>query len=160
MTAPASTLTASLPILSALTPPTPAMLAQLAEINQLILACPQIELTTDHLFHGGMYARTIRLTSDVKMMGSLIKLATILIIHGDCSVLIGEERVELTGYNVIPGCAGRKQLFWTHGPVEMTMLYPTSVQNVAEAEDEIFAESDQLLSRRDGSRDTVTITGQ
>ena len=148
------------PITAALVPPTPAMLAQLDEVNRIILACPQIELSTEHLFHGGMYARTIRLAPDTKMMGSLIRVATVLIVHGDCSVLIGDERIKLTGYNVIPGCAGRKQLFWTHGPVEMTMLYPTRITAVDEAEEEIFAEADQLLSRKDDSRDTVVVTGQ
>ena len=147
-------------ITAALVPPTPAVLAQLDEINKLILSCPQIELSTEHLFHGGMYARTIRLQPGTKMMGSLIKLATVLIVHGDCSVLIGDQRVELAGYNVIPGCAGRKQLFWTHGPVEMTMIYPTALGTVEEAEDEVFAESDQLMSRRDGSGDTIVFTGE
>lgn len=153
-----STLTAPLPI--SMVPASPAVLAQLDEINKLILSCPQIELATEHLFHGGMYARTIRLKPETKMMGSLIKLATVLIVHGDCSVLIGDQRVELTGYNVIPGCAGRKQLFWTHGPVEMTMIYPTALGTVEEAEDEVFAESDQLMSRRDGSGDTIVFTGE
>ena len=147
-------------ITAALVPPTPAMIAQLDEINKLILSCPQIELATEHLFHGGMYARTIRLKPETTMMGSLIKLATVLIVHGDCSVLIGDQRVELTGYNVIPGCAGRKQFFWTHGPVEMTMIYPTSLGTVEEVEDEVFAESDQLMSRRDGSSDTIVVTGE
>ena len=153
-----STLTVPLPI--AMAPASPAVLAQLDEINKIILSCPQIELATEHLFHGGMYARTIRLQSGTKMMGSLIKLATVLIVHGDCSVLIGDQRVELTGYNVIPGCAGRKQFFWTHGPVEMTMIYPTSLGTVEEVEDEVFAESDKLMSRRDGSGDTIVVTGE
>ena len=153
-----SALTAPLPI--AMVPASPAVLAQLDEINKIILEYPQIELATEHLFHGGMYARTIRLQSGTKMMGSLIKLATVLIVHGDCSVLIGDQRVELAGYNVIPGCAGRKQLFWTHGPVEMTMIYPTALGTVEEAEDEVFAESDQLMSRRDGSGDTIVFTGE
>ena len=147
-------------ITAALVPPTPAMIAQLDEINKLILSCPQIELATEHLFHGGMYARTIRLKPETVIMGSLLKLATVLIIHGDCSVLIGDQRVELKGYNVIPGCAGRKQFFWTHGPVEMTMIYPTALGTVEEAEDEVFAESDQLMSRRDGSGDTIVVTGE
>lgn len=147
------------PTLAALVPPTPAMLEQLAEVNRLILACPQVDLATEHIIHGGMYARTIRLQPDTKMMGSLIRRATVLIVHGDCSVLVGNDRVELTGYNIVPGCAGRKQLFWTHGPVEMTMIFPTSAKTVQEAEDEIFAEADQLMSRKDDSEDQITITG-
>ena len=95
--------TLTVPITAAIAPPSPAMLAQLNEINKLILAQPQIELTTEHIIHGGMYARTIRLAPSTKMMGSLIMQATILIVHGDCSVLIGDSRIELTGFNVIPG---------------------------------------------------------
>jgi hypothetical protein len=94
------------------------------------------------------------------MIGSRIRLATVLIVHGDCSVLVGDQRVELTGYNVIPGCAGRKQLFLTHGPVEMTMIYPTTFATVKEAEDEVFAEADGLQSRRDGSGDIIVVTGE
>ena len=125
-----------------------------------MLACPQIDLATEHILHGGMYARTIRLDPDVVMNGSLIKIATILIIQGSCAVVIGDRVVELTGYNVIPGCAGRKQSFVTHGPVEMTMIFPTNAQTVTEAEDEVSAEVDQLMSRKDNSRDTIMITGQ
>jgi len=148
------------PITAALVPPSPEMLQAIERIHERVLACPQCEIATEHLIHGGMYARTIRLVPGTKMVGSLIRHATILIIQGDCSVLIGDQRIDLTGYNVIPGCAGRKQFFVTLGPVEMTMIYPTSAWTVEEAEDDIFVEADQLVSRRDSSRDQVTITGQ
>jgi hypothetical protein len=68
--------------------------------------------------------------------------------------------VELVGYNVIPGCVGRKQSFVTRGPVEMTMIFSTQAENITKAEDEVFAEAGQLISRKNGSRDTITITGQ
>jgi hypothetical protein len=136
------------------------MLDRLAEAHSIMLTLPQVPLTTGHLFHGGMYARTIKLQAGVWMLGSLILRATILIVHGDCSVISGEQRLDLTGYNVLPGSAGRKQLFLTHGPVEMTMLFPTSTCSVEEVENEVFAEAGQLQSRKDDSRDTVVITGQ
>jgi hypothetical protein len=148
------------PVTAALVPPSPAMLDKLAQAQEIILAQPQVPVATEHLFHGGMYARTIRLIPGVWMIGSLIRLATVLIVRGDCAVIVGDEQVELSGYNVIPGCAGRKQLFLTRGPVEMTMIFPTCAQTVTEAEDEVFAEAEQLQSRKDSSRDTVTITGQ
>jgi hypothetical protein len=49
------------------------------------------------------------------MNGSFIKAATLLIIHGPCLMTVGDEVVELEGYNVIPGCAGRKQSFRDQG---------------------------------------------
>ena len=40
------------------------------------------------------------------------------------------------------------------------MIFPTSVVTVEEAENEIFGEASELMSRKDGSRDMVMITGQ
>jgi len=155
-----SALTVPLSAVTALVPPSQATLEKLAQAQELILAQPQVPVATEHLLHGGMYSRTIRLIPGVWMIGSLIRLATVLIVQGDCAVIVGDECAELSGYNVIPGCAGRKQLFLTRGPVEMTMIFPTSAATIEDAENEIFAEAGQLASRKDGSQDTITITGQ
>lgn len=144
----------------ALTPPSPEMLDKMNRAHEIISSCPQVEIVTEHLLHGGMYARTIRRGPGVVAIGSLILRATILIVQGDCTVVTGDRQIELHGYNVLPGLAGRKQISLTHGPVEMTMIFPTSAKTVEEAENEIFAEADQLVSRKDGSNDTITITGQ
>jgi hypothetical protein len=107
-----------------------------------------------------MYARTIRRGPGVVAVGSIILHATILIVNGDCSLLDGGgQTIRLTGYNVLPGLPGRKSCSFTHGPVEMTMIFPTSASTVEEAENEIFAEANQLMSRKDGSKDQVVITG-
>jgi hypothetical protein len=107
-----------------------------------------------------MYARTIRRDFDSVTIGSLINKATILIVHGPCSMLIGDRRVDLNGYNVLAGLPGRKSFSIARGPVEMTMICPTLAQTVAEAEDEIFAEADLLVSRRDGNPNQSLITDQ
>ena len=136
------------------------MLDRLNVANELIAACPQVEIVTEHLLHGGMYARTIRRGPGIVAVGSLILRATILIVSGDCTLITGDSRLDLHGYNVLPGLAGRKSLSLTHGAVEMTMIFPTAATTVEEAENEIFAEADQLASRRDGSLDQVIVTGQ
>lgn len=133
--------------------PAPAVLDGLTQLQDFLLALPesafpQIPLPVEHLLHGGMYARTVRRDFDSVTIGSLINRATILIVNGDCSMLIGDRRVDLTGYNVLAGLPGRKSMSIAHGPVEMTMLFTTTAQTVAEAEDEIFAEADKLVSRR------------
>jgi hypothetical protein len=144
----------------ALTPASRETLDKLAIVNEGILKFEQIPIATHHILHGGMYARGIRLQPGTVMMGSLIKRATLLIVNGRTSVVSGDTWIELEGYNVLPGRAGRKQLFVTHGQVEMTMVYATQAKTVAEAEDEIFADVDELMSRKDDSRDTFTITGE
>lgn len=145
---------------SILLPASPETLGILQRIHEAILSVEQIPIATSHLLHGGMYARTIRLGPGTVMMGSLINLPTVLIVNGPATVLSGDARLDLDGYNVLPGCAGRKQLFVTKGSVEMTMIFPTGAKTVEEAEDEVFAESDLLISRKDGSWDTITITGE
>lgn len=117
---------------------------------------PQVDIPTDHLLHAGMYARTICIPANVVMTGALIKRATILIVHGDCSVFTGEHVRRLTGYCVLQGCAGRKQIFRTYTETHMTMLFPTRATTVEQAEEEFTDEAHRLLSRRSGNVETIT----
>jgi hypothetical protein len=145
---------------AALLPPSQETLDKLAAVQEAMLTVEQVPIATEHILHGGMYARTIRLQAGIVMMGALIKRATVLIVTGSVALLVGDERTEVEGYNVFAGSAGRKQLFVTRGAVVMTMIYPTQAKTVEEAENEIFADADLLMSRKDGSRDTVTITAE
>jgi hypothetical protein len=128
--------------------PSPAVLDSLMRLQTFMADLPEVPLPTEHLLHGGMYARTVRRDFDSITIGSLINKATILIVNGSCSMLIGDKRVDLEGYNVLAGLPGRKSMSIARGPVEMTMLCPTSAATVEEAENEIFAEVGQLVSRR------------
>lgn len=146
-------------IQKALLPATKEALEWIDGVNQEILKYEQCPVHTRNLIHGGMYARTIALEPNTKMVGSIIIKPTILIVYGRCSVLSGDSRIELDGYSVLAGEAGRKQFFWTHSQVEMTMLVATSAKTVEEAENEVFGEAGLLISRRDGS-DSCIITGE
>ena len=85
--------------------------------------CEQEEIPTEHLIHGGMYSRTIQMPKGTVLTGALLKLPTVLVVAGDCAVFIGEETIELRGYSVLPGSAGRKQAFLAHTDVSMTIFY-------------------------------------
>ena len=144
-----------------LTAASTAVLDRLDRASDLIRQFPQIEVATEHLLHGGMYARTIRRGPGVVAVGSIILRATVLIVCGDCSLVDGDGRVHrFTGYSVLPGMAGRKSLSLTHSEVQMTMIFPTSAKTVEEAENEIFGEAEDLMSRKDGSKDTFVVTGE
>jgi len=140
--------------------PSPKTLNSIMRLQEVMATLPQIDLPTEHLIHGGMYARTIRRDLDSVTIGSLINKATILIVNGSCSMLIGDRRVDLEGYNILDGMPGRKSFSIARGPVEMTLICPTSATTVAEAENEIFAEAGQLVSRRDSCPNTITIVDQ
>jgi hypothetical protein len=135
-------------------------LAKIRIVHDALLEVADVKVDTEHLLHGGMYVRTIRFEPGIVSVGSLIKRPTVLIVNGPCAVMGPDGWVELTGYNVLPGSSGRKMLRVTRGHVELTMIVATEAKTVEEAENEVFAEADILMSRRGGGMDTITITGE
>lgn len=119
----------------------------------------QIQFRTEHAFHAGMYARTVRIPSGVVFTSVLIKRATLLILNGSCDVLVGSTGVRFEGYNVIPASAGRKTVYVTRSAIELTMIFPSNSRTVAEAEAEFTDEGDILLSRTNQD-DIVIVTGE
>lgn len=117
------------------------------QLETITRQCPQIRVETEHSLHAGMYARTIRLPAGIVLTGVLIKVATIVIVHGDCSVHTGDRLIDLCGYNVIEAAAGRKQVFITRGETVITMLFPTSAPTIEQAENEFTDEAHLLMSR-------------
>lgn len=125
-----------------------------------MMKLPQIEVFTEHLIHGGIYARTVCLRAGVLIAGALIKRATVLIVQGDCTVFTGDAAVDLRGYHVLPASAGRKQVFRAHTDTMLTMLFPTEARTAEEAEAEFTDEADLLVSRREPESNHVIITGE
>ena len=118
-----------------------------------------LQADTEHVLHAGMYARTIRVAAMMAFTSVVVKIPTMLIVNGECCVLAGDRWHQLEGYNIIPASAGRKQIYVTLGPTEITMIFPTDAKTVEEAEAEFTDEAESLLTRRQ-SGDLVTITGE
>lgn len=138
----------------------PATLTALTEGQELLMQVEDVEIPTEHLFHAGMYSRTIRMPAGAVLIGALIKIPTTVIVQGHAKVFVGEDWQELIGYNVIPGSAGRKQMFMSLSPVELTMTFPTSAKTVEEAEQEFTDEYALLMSRRQPELEKVIVTGE
>jgi len=138
---------------------TPETLAAVRMLEAIVGSAEQIEVTTEHLLHGGMYSRTIRIPADSVITGAYIKVPTVLIVHGDADVLTGDRWVSLSGYGVLAGSAFRKQVFVTRSAVEMTMVFATQAKTVEEAERELTDEYDMLMSHN-SVRDEISITGE
>lgn len=145
---------------SALPAITPEMLEKVSEVESRIMQAEQITVQTEHILHGGMYSRTVRLAPRVVIVGTLLKVPTIVIVHGSTLMLAGDKWYKLDGYNVMPAQSGRKQIFVTNEETEITMIFPTQAKTVAEAEAEFTSECDKLLSRRQDDNDLVVITGE
>lgn len=142
-----------------LKPTPPELVKRIGQFEAALVGNEPVEVPTEHLFHAGMYARSIAMPAGHVLTGALMKRATIVIVTGQASVLAGEEWIELEGYNLMPASAGRKQVFVSRSDVTITMLFPTQAKTVAEAEAEFTDEAAGLLSRRQDAN-TVVITGE
>lgn len=137
---------------------TPEALQKILAAEQQIMQAVQIEVQTEHVLHAGMYGRTVRLAPWVVIVGALMKVPTLLIVNGKCRVYAGDRWYASSGYQVIPAKAGRKQIFITEEPTEITMIFPTKARTIAEAEAEFTDETEKLISRRQDNGDIIMIT--
>lgn len=139
---------------------TSAAIAKVQKLQDEILKLPQIVLDTDHVIHGGMYARTITMPKGIVLAGALIKVPTTLIVNGSCRVFLGDDAVDLHGYHVLAASAGRKQAFVAFEETQLTMIFATDAKTVTEAEEQFTDEADLLMSRLDDAVNTINITGE
>ncbi|WP_028618714.1 hypothetical protein [Pseudomonas canadensis] len=124
-----------------------------------LLGIEQVAIQTRHHFHAGLYARTIRIPAGVMITGALIKIPTLLIVSGHVTVFIGGKSIELHGYHIVPGQAGRKQVFLAHADTDLTMTFATQAKTVEEAESEFTDQPTALMSRQQ-SNDLIITTGE
>lgn len=152
-------MSASLAIPGNVLPPAPPeVIARIREIEAKVREREDIHPQMEHVLHAGMYARTCRLDAGVVIVSVLIKIPTMLIMHGGAYVFAGERWYRLEGYQAMPASAGRKQIYVTFRPTEITMVFPSKARTVEEAEAEFTDEADALLSRRQNGNDVVNIT--
>lgn len=130
----------------------------ISEFEQEIREKGHNNIKTDHLFHAGMYARTITVPADNAIVGVLIKIPTLLIVSGDCMMLNGMRWVNVSGYNVIAAMSDRKQVFVAVKDTSITMIFPTLSKTVSEAEAEFTDEHESLISRLDGVENCIITT--
>lgn len=117
----------------------------------------QVLVHTEHLFHAGVYARTIHLVPTQVLTGTLIKRTTLLVIDGDVDVFDGNKWNHCRGFHLIAASANRKQMFYAVDHTTITMLFATEATTVEEAEREFTNEHDLLLSRVEPNTNTVVI---
>ncbi len=133
--------------------------AKVMALESHLAQLPQVQIKTQHHFHAGVYARTIRIPAGVMLTGALIKIPTLLVLSGHATVFIGGKSVELQGYHVLPGQSGRKQAFLAHADTDLTMTFATNATTVEQAEIEFTDETELLMSRHQ-TDDAIVITGE
>jgi hypothetical protein len=133
-------------------------IARVREFEQELRKLPQVAIETEHVLHGGMYARTIRIPAGVVLTGVLIRVPTLLVVNGRVTVFTGSGTTDVSGYRVLAASAHRRQAFFAHEDTWLTMMFPTRAKTVEEAEEEFTEETDLLMSRAEGAVNHVYIT--
>ena len=134
--------------------------ANMRQLEDVALTCPQLPITTQHILHGGMYARTVLVPKGAMLTGALIEVPTMLIVNGHAEVFIGEQSIVVEGYHCFAAATGRKQAFIAIEDTNLTMLFPTCAKTVEEAEEWFTDEAHMLLSRKADAHNIITITGE
>lgn len=132
-------------------------IAKVFELEKAMSEFPQSHLETHHLIHAGMYVRTIYVPAGSMFTSVTVKIPTVLTVCGDCTVYLGDSSVRVTGYNVFPAAANRKQAYLAHGDTAISMAFPTQVRTVDAAELESVADPALLATSR-GGKDHILIT--
>lgn len=118
------------------------------EMENAIFKCPQLDIETSHVLHGGIYTRTIYLPKGALISGVLIKIDTVLTLSGHLGICLGDKTVEYNGYHVLPAGAYRKQIILALNDSHMTMSFATNASTVEQAEEEFTDEAHNLASRQ------------
>lgn len=129
-------------------------------VQSAMLRLDQVAMPVHHVLHGGVYSRSLRIPAGVMIAGALIKVPTTLIISGRVTVWANDQTMEVDGYTVLAGSAGRKQVFLAHDDTDMTMCFATQATNVDDAEREFTDEWELLASRSHPHLNTELITGE
>jgi hypothetical protein len=137
----------------------PVAVGKVQALEDASLVYDQLPVETHHLIHGGMYCRTMHMTPGMLITGALIKISTTLIIAGHVTVYLDGEPAGFHGYYVLPAAGGRKQAIYAHEASYLTMLFPTDVDTVGEAEAQFTDAVDTLSSRAADAINKITVTG-
>lgn len=131
-----------------LLPSTAGGIAEVKALEVLNLERPPAEVPTEHFIHAGCYVRTCRIPAGVLLTSALIKVPTVVIIHGNVVVRADGESRLVRGSAVLRGMAGRKVAYFAETDTEITMVYATRQASPEDCEPEFTDEFDQLLTRR------------
>lgn len=126
-------------------------------LEDVILQFPQIDLSTTHLTHGGMYARTILIPAGTVLTGALTNMDNICVLFGDITVTTDEGPQHLRGFHVLPAKAGAKRAGVAHADTWWTTLIATDATDLDEIEKQMTDEHDGLQTNR---KDVVFLEGR
>ena len=122
--------------------------ASIEQLEEMILAVPQVDLRTEQKLSGMVYARTIHIPAGTVLTGATHRKDHINVVCGDITVTTDDGPVRFTGYHVIETKAGSKRAGIAHTDTTWTTLCATELTDFEAIEDELVVESARLQTRQ------------
>lgn len=106
------------------------------------------EFPTEDLLHAGCYVRTCFCPAGTVLAGAIIKVPTVVVVHGVCDVTNGTSILRVDGFAVLKGALDRATVWRAHTDTYLTMVYASKAKTCGEAEEEFTDEFENRLTRR------------
>jgi len=120
----------------------------------------QLDITTWHTLHGGIYTRTVFIPKGAVAVGTIIEVPTTVTIHGKAKFSQGDSVFIVDGFKVVPGSKDRKQAVVAFEDTYVAMSFTTKQTTIEGAEKEMTSSYEQLMSRNIDAINYITITGE
>lgn len=118
------------------------------QLEAQIADLPQVDMQSQTLVHGRMAARAIFIPAGSLVTGVQTNFDNISVIVGDVTVTTEAGPARLTGFHILPACAGFKRAVIAHSDTWWATFHHTDLTDIAEIEDEMTAEPENLQTRR------------
>jgi hypothetical protein len=103
-------------------------LGSIYELQNICAQAEQVQGKVHHAFSEGLYARTIEMPANSLIVAMRYKHDRMCIISkGTATIATDTEVAHYVGPAFLAGKAGTKRVIYTHTPVYMTTLFPTSL---------------------------------
>lgn len=109
-----------------------------AQLQKEILECPQIELPTEHIFHGGMYCRQVWRPAGSVIVGKVHKKEHFyMVVYGTIAVTTDDGVQTLTGPFLLCSKPGTKRAVLALTDALCMTIHRVDSDTVEAAEDEL-----------------------
>jgi quercetin dioxygenase-like cupin family protein len=114
------------------------MRGKVQALQEEILKQPQVELPTEHIFHGGMYCRQVWRPAGAIIVGKVHKKEHFyMVVHGTVLVTTDDGAQEITGPFLLCSSPGTKRAVYAVTDALCMTIHRVDCATVEEAEDEL-----------------------
>jgi hypothetical protein len=120
----------------------PVARAKIERLQEVMLACPQVEIDVEHFHAKGLYARQGVIKKGTVLVGHIKKISHLnIVISGDISIYTEEGIQRITGPATMVSAPGTKRVGYAHEDTTWITIIATDEVDVDKIEEQVLAQS-------------------